>query len=144
MADCLRLIDVNAGGLQLNKGQGILHPMPGNRDPNSLARFPPPKIAWYVLPARLPFPSKLSTSGSFARGRCRRGRSEIHVCSKLQFALVLWESKRKKEKDKEKQRKTKKKRRKKKKNAKKSKENGKIIKNKKRAKFLRPHLHQPH
>ena len=43
-------------------------------------------------------------SGSFARGRCRRSRSEIpRFCSKLQlFALVLCESKRKAKKSEEK------------------------------------------
>ena len=48
-------------------------------------------------------------SGSFARGRCRRGRSEIpHFWSKLLlFALVLQEKRRKAEKNEEKQQKTK-------------------------------------
>ena len=43
-----------------------------------------------------PSRANVPTSGSFARGRCRRGRSEIpHFCSKLLlFALVLWEKKR--------------------------------------------------
>ena len=72
-----------------------------------------PKIARYVLPPPLseppvrsgegdrpdlfrfprflPICSDLRSSGSFARGRCRRGRSEIpHFCSKLLlFALIL-------------------------------------------------------
>ena len=54
----------------------------------------------------LPFPR----SGSFARGRCRQGRSETpHFCSKLLLpALVLSEKKRKTKKSEEKRRKAKK------------------------------------
>ena len=43
----------------------------------------------------------VAISGSFARGRCRRGRSEIpHFCSKLLlFALVLQQKQRKAKKN---------------------------------------------
>ena len=69
-------------------------------------------------------------SGSFARGRCRRGRSEIPLfCSKFCCCLPL--SLGEEEKSEEKRKKAKK-------CAKKRKMR------KKRGKSLRPHLHQPH
>ena len=56
------------------------------------------------------FQKSLEKSGSSARGRCRRGRSEIpHFCSKLQsFPLSSRRKRRKAKKNKEKRRKTKK------------------------------------
>ena len=82
---------------------------------------------------------RFSESGSFARGRCRQGRSEIpHFCSKLQsFPLSsrsIPEKRRKKlrkaKKSEEKQKKTKRR-----------KTNNK---RKKMGNFLRRHLHQNH
>ena len=79
----------------------------------------------FWISARFPF---YLASGSFARGRCRRGQSEIpHFCSKLLlFALVLY------------------------KEVEKSGEKGEKCVKKgekcvtKTGKSLRPHLHQPH
>ena len=114
--------------------EGVIRSLPNNTrvvrqiapesSPERLAKSETNNTLWpetrRVAPLQNEFP------GSFARGRCRRGRSEIpHFCSKLQsFALVLLENKRKAKKTK----------------TKKSEEQ----KNVKRGKFLRPHLHQAH